>query len=248
MLENNEVVRLTFGDSLAYGHLRQVCYTLRQGGLCILPSDTCYSLAALPFRRDALAHLASILPEKNVDPIPLAFGALHLVQQYVKLTNQDEKLIDAYCPGPLTLVCEINDRHDKKIIEDMLHTHGTIGVRIPDSTVERQISIDLQRPITTCAIREDSGEPVRSFDDAVSLVRMRMKTQQEEFLLFAVRMTRLAYRDLSTVASVQKDVLPEGKQLVAPYSVFIYRPGILEPEQLENALRKIWPSDFEDWT
>jgi len=248
MLQTNEIVRLTFGDSLAYGHLRQVCYTLRHGGLCILPSDTCYSLAALPFRRDALAHLASILPGKDSDPIPLAFGSLALAQQYVRLTPRDEKLIDAYCPGPLTLVCEINDQHDKKIIEDMLHTHGTIGVRIPDSTVERQVSIELQRPITTCAIRDDSGEPVRIFDDAVSLVRMRMKARQEEFLLFAVRMTRLAYREVSTVASVQKEGLPEGKELVSPYSVFIYRPGIIEPEQLESALRKLWPSDFEDWT
>lgn len=248
MLENHEIVRLTFGDSLAYGHLRQACYTLRQGGLCILPSDTCYSLAALPFRRDSLAHLASILPDKDADPIPLAFGSLVLVQNYVKLTPRDEKLIDAYCPGPLTLVCEINDRQEKNVIEDMLHTHGTIGVRIPDSTVERQVSIELQRPITTCAIRDDSGGPVRSFDDAVSLVRMRMKDRQEEFMLFAVKMTRLAYRDVSTVASVQKDTLPEGKQLVSPYSVFIYRPGILEPEQLESALRKLWPSDFEEWT
>jgi hypothetical protein len=80
---------------------------------------------------------------------------------------------------------------------------------------------------------------------------MRMKTvlaEEEESLLYAVKMTRIAYRDVSTVASVQQGVLPEGRELVSPYSVFIYRPGILEPEKLENALRKLWPSDFEGWT
>jgi tRNA A37 threonylcarbamoyladenosine synthetase subunit TsaC/SUA5/YrdC len=178
----------------------------------------------------------------------LAFGSLHLVEQYVKLTAKDERLIDHYCPGPLTLVCEISDRLDKRIIEDMLHSEGTIGVRIPDSPVERQISIELQRPITTCAVRTDEGDPVRSFDDAVNLVRDRMKNLGEDFLLFAVKMKRIKYRDVSTVASVQDHVIPSGQELVAPYSVYIYRPGIIEPKELEQSLRKISTSDIEDWS
>jgi tRNA A37 threonylcarbamoyladenosine synthetase subunit TsaC/SUA5/YrdC len=250
MLDDHQIVRLTFGDSLSYGHLRQACHTLRHGGLCILPSDTCYSLAALPFRRDALEHLGQILPDKQVDAIPLAFGSLNMLRHYVKLTAKDERLIDIHCPGPLTLVCEISDAQQKHIIEDLLHTQGSIGVRIPDSGVERQISVELQRPITTCAVRDDAGAPVRNFDDAVSIVRSRLKAKGEEFLLLAVRMTKVTYKELSTVAGVQSSLAPaEAREaLVAPYSVYIYRPGALEPEKLEDSLRRLSWSDFEDWT
>jgi hypothetical protein len=198
-----------------------------------------------------MARLATVLPQKASDPIPLAFGSLHLLVKYAKLTAKDERLIESYFPGPLTLVCEISSAQDQRIIEDMLHTHGTIGVRIPDSSVERQISTELDRPITTCAITDDTGKPIRSFDDAVSLVRARMMARDERSLLFAVRMKRLAYQDdkeLSTVASVQENALPSGQILVSPYSVYIYRPGLLEPEMLEDNLRKVAFTEVEDWT
>jgi L-threonylcarbamoyladenylate synthase len=249
-MDDPKVVRLTFGDSLSYGHLNDACHTVRWGGLCILPSDTCYSLAALPFLRDSLAHLAEILPEKLTDKIPLAFGSRSLVESYVTLTARDLKIIDTSCPGPVTLVCKIKETQDQRIIEDLLHTRGDIGIRIPDSGVERQISVELQRPITTCAIRDNNGQAIRSFDDAVSIVRDRMQARGTNFLLLAIKMTRLTYKELSTVLTTQPEALPNHAKeaLVEPYSVYVYRPGAIEPRKLEAALRRITWSDIEDFT
>jgi tRNA A37 threonylcarbamoyladenosine synthetase subunit TsaC/SUA5/YrdC len=242
------IASLTSGDSLPQGELRQVVHTLRSGGICILPSDTCYGVAALPFRRDAMSHLATILPDKAAEPIPLAFGSLGLIEQFVKLTASDERLADTHWPGPLTLVCEINDFHEKRALESMLHTKGTIGVRISDSAVERQISIELQRPITTCALRDESGHPVQSFDDAFNLTRSRMKAKDERFLLFGVRTPHLTYNDLSTVVTVQEGALPVNEKLSAPDAVYLYRPGVFSRRTLERTLRRMSPSDWADWT
>lgn len=243
-----EPVRISLGEALSQGHLRQVCYTLNIGGIALIPSDTAYSLAALPFRRDSMAHLASLQPQKATESVLLAFGTLKLVKQYATLTAKDERLIDAHCPGPLTLVCEIASTQNKVIIEDMLHTHGTIGVRIPASAVERQISVELERPITTCAIRDDQGNPTRSFDDAFSILRERLKRAEVQFPISAVRLRRISVQELSTIASVQKGALPTGMELFEPYQVFILRPGAIEAEQLESSVRKLWPCDIEEWT
>jgi L-threonylcarbamoyladenylate synthase len=249
-MEVDGSIHLTFGDSLSYAHLKQLCYILRFGGVCIIPSDTTYSLAALPFRRDTITKLGKLLDRKNKDPIPLAFGSLNLVEQYVTLTTKDQKLIDKYFPGPLTLVCKISHKQmlNKAQLEDALNTTGTIGVRIPDSPVERQISVELQRPITTCAIRDEDGTPIRNFDDAVSIVRTRMEVLEEKGPLFAVRMTRIKYHDVSTVATTDNSVVPAPNKLVAPYSIYIYRPGLIEPEKLEETARQLSYYDVEDGT
>lgn len=237
----SDTIRLTFGDSLSYGHLRQVCYTLKNGGLCILPSDTTYTIAAIPFRRDVLLWVTQLLPEKANDPIPLSFGSLAMVEEYVKLTAKDYRAIDKFCPGPITLVCKIKDRKDKSLLEDVLHTVGTIGIRIPDSPVERQISTELQRPITSCAIRDDEHNVVQDFDDAVDIVRSRMRDTPDSPILMAIRMTRIKYYNHSTVISVQT-------ALTSPYDIHVYRPGIIAPKKIEDTIRQISFRDVEEWT
>jgi tRNA threonylcarbamoyl adenosine modification protein (Sua5/YciO/YrdC/YwlC family) len=234
-------IYLTFGDSLAYGHLREVCYTLRNGGLCILPSDTCYALAGIPTRQDVIGRIAKILPEKEHEPISLSFGSLQMVEDWVVLTANDYRTIDKFCPGPITVVCVIKETRDKIAISDLLHTSGTIGVRIPDSPVERQISIELGNPITTCAIRSDNNDIVRSYDDAIDIVRSRLSNLNENILLAAIQMKRIKYRDLSTVVSVQPS-------MASPYTIHVFRPGVIEPEEITDAIRSLSFWDVEDMT
>lgn len=234
-------IRLTFGDSLSYGHLREVCYVLKNGGLCILPSDTCYSVAALPLQREVMDSVAQLLPAKSKDPIPLAFGSLAMVERYVELSSEDHRAIDKFCPGPITLVCPIRSITEKHILQDMLHTQGTIGVRIPDSPVERQISSELERPITTCAIRDDDGVAVKDFDEAVDIIRMRLEGAKTEPTLMAIKMMRVKYATHSTVVSVHAE-------LASPYMIKVYRPGVIDPEEIRDTVRQYSFRDVEEWT
>jgi L-threonylcarbamoyladenylate synthase len=233
----NEPLRLTLGDALAYSDLRSVCEILRDGGLCLVPSDTCYSIAALPFRRDAIARLGRVLPGKEQEPIPLCFGSLALVKKWVRLTPRDIRAIDEFWPGPLTLVCEIAEWHDPEIVSEMLHTVGNIGVRIPDSAVERQISSELERPITTCAVRDEAGRAVQSFDDAISVVRGRIDAIGEPISFAAIRGRRRLSRTVSTVATVQVSQAPADVDTGEGYTLYVFRPGAIEPEKIERRLR-----------
>jgi len=248
MSNTRGIVQLTRGESLSCGDLKQAAFTLRNGGIAIVPSDTCYALAALPFLRNSMICIVSVLPGKVAEPIPLVFGSIPLVERYVKLTLGDERLIDRYWPGPLTLVCEINGAHEKHQLQDMLHTAGTIGVRHSDSLVERQLSDHLQRPITTCAIRYDSGEPVRTFDDALSIVRARMQEAKNRSALFSISLGHIPYQDISTVAAVQRAVFPSDMSRDPDDSVFVFRNGAIEPKDLKRTVRELSASDWIDWT
>lgn len=237
-------IRLTFGDSLSYEHVRRIRSTLRDGGLCILPSDTGYSLAGLPFRRTVVSNIRSILGKAD-QPIPLAFGSLKQVERFVNLTPEDERVIDKYCPGPVTLVCELRkDLADPTAngISETLHTVGTVGVRIPDSPVERQICIEIDGPLTTAAIRYPASEAiVQDFDDAFDLVLSRMKAIEIGCLVVGIKMARIKYSDHSTVVTVEPN-------LAAPYVIREYRPGVVGTSEIQDTIRRLSWSDFEDWT
>lgn len=248
MPQTQPIVRISSGGSLSCWDLTLACSALRSGGLGVVPSDTCYALAGLPFSRDSVGHLVTLLPAKATEPIPLVFGSIPLLERFVKLTVPDRRIIEVVWPGPLTLVCEISSAHDKTMLQEVLHTDGTIGARYSDSVVERQLSAHLQRPLTTCAIRDDSGEPVRNFDDAMYIVRSRMQAKNEQFPLFHIRVDRLPYAQLSTVATVQKNALPANKRTEPLDSVFVYREGEVEPKRLKKAVRELSPSDWVDWT
>lgn len=232
---------LTYGSSLLYKDLREICDGLKRGGLCILPSDTGYSIAAYPFYQKSIPRIEKVLPHVANQAIPLSFDSQKMISKYVNLTQRDLRLMDKHCPGPLTLVCKMKEGLPKDKYNALFHTNNTIGVRIPDSPVERQICTELDTPLTTCAIRYDDNKIIQNFDDAVDIVNAALKSENEHFIVYGVKVPQIKYDDHSTVATVQ------GK---FPYVLHVYRPGIIEPKVLKNDAddRNLSYCDVDDWT
>jgi len=237
-------IRLTAGDSLTYENVRSIRFCLDHGGFVVLPSDTGYSLACLPFRQDTITKLRAMLGHPNTS-IPLSFGSYAMAARYVAIATENDRIVDHHAPGPLTIVCPMRPDmapEHAAALASALHTEGTIGVRFPDSAVERQISIECDRPITTCAIRSADGEIVRSFDDALSIVRQSVEELGVECFLAAVNTRVIKYPMQSTVATADPHLVS------TPSVVKVYRHGAIEAQDLQNSVKQLGWSDFEDWT
>jgi tRNA A37 threonylcarbamoyladenosine synthetase subunit TsaC/SUA5/YrdC len=241
------VFSLAGNDALTQVCLSQASGAIKNGGLVLLPSDTSWALAVSPFRLDSLKHLETVLPQKVNDPIPLSFGSKRMLERYVKIDGAEERLMENI-QEPLTVVCEVSNAHEKAVISAMLHTNGTIGARLSTSPIERQLSTELDRPVTTCAVRDDSGAPVRSFDDALAITRTRRSAAVVQFPIVAIRVPRLLSSSLSTVVTLQRAAMPAGPAQSQRESYYIFREGAIGRQQLERALRRISPSDCTDMT
>jgi len=103
-----DVVRLTYGASLTYEHFRNVRWVLTHKGVCILPSDTGYSLASLISIPGVPEKVCRILGRGN-EPISLSFGTLSQVESFAELSAKDWRVLDLHCPGPITLVCKLRE-------------------------------------------------------------------------------------------------------------------------------------------
>ena len=85
-------LKITTHDSLAIKELEKIDHLLKMGGICLLPSDTGYSLAALPVK-ESIEKLDLIYPERANEPKSLSFNSPKLLERYVQLVEDEKKII-----------------------------------------------------------------------------------------------------------------------------------------------------------
>jgi L-threonylcarbamoyladenylate synthase len=165
----------TRAGALPTAAIQQIRRTLTGGGCVVVPSDTCYSLGVMAASRNAHEQINAILNRKKM-PISLAFPSLLTIQQFVEVDLVSAILLERYTPGPITVVCKAYDTIPAEFLSHTIASpRGTVGVRIPDSWIERDVAACIPRPLTTVAVREPDDAAVRHFQRAVELVEAGMR-------------------------------------------------------------------------
>ena len=109
---------------------------VQRGGLVVLPTDTVYGIGADAFDPEAVrALLAAKGRGREMPPPVLVSAASTLDALAVSVPTYARALVDAFWPGPLTLVC-----HQQSSLQwDLGDTRGTVAVRMPDHPVAREL-------------------------------------------------------------------------------------------------------------
>ncbi len=161
----------TRGGGLSTGAVQLLSGKLMRRGYILLPSDTCYSLAAIAIDDTVHGRINAIL-NRGDDPISLAFPSYFQLQQFVHVDRVAAALLEQFTPGPITVVCRANEKIPKRFLTHTIKSgRGTIGVRIPDSYVERDIAASTPYPLTTVAVRDPKTKrEIRDFSRALRVV------------------------------------------------------------------------------
>ncbi|MFN6178952.1 MAG: L-threonylcarbamoyladenylate synthase, partial [Flavobacteriales bacterium] len=117
---------------------------LRNGEAVAIPTETVYGLAANAFDEAAVLKIFSIKQRPSFDPLIVHVARREDVQRVVReLPPGAEALMDAFWPGPLTLVLP---KHAG--VPDLV-TSGldTVGVRMPAHPLTRQLLEELEFPL-----------------------------------------------------------------------------------------------------
>lgn len=206
------------------------------GGVCLIPSDTGYSLATNPYSIANVENLRMLLPHASNAPISVCFASREMAKKYVILSSKDERTFDVFQYAPITLICPTLNERVKKQLQPVIKKLNTLGVRISNSVIERQISSNLDKPITTCAVRDDKGDIVRNFDDAIEILKARMKEIGKIIPFAAIKTSSIKYDKDSTIISF------------ANSEVKILRVGAIDPQDIIREAKGITMYDIEDWT
>ncbi|MEU5861013.1 MULTISPECIES: L-threonylcarbamoyladenylate synthase [unclassified Nonomuraea] len=114
-------------DQRAEG-LIEAATAVRRGELVVLPTDTVYGIGADAFMPPAVTALLDAKGRGRDMPPPVLVGTVRAATALVDdLGPYGQDLIDAFWPGPLTLVCRAN----RALSWDLGDTKGTVAVRMP---------------------------------------------------------------------------------------------------------------------
>jgi tRNA threonylcarbamoyl adenosine modification protein (Sua5/YciO/YrdC/YwlC family) len=109
---------------------------VRRGDLVVLPTDTVYGIGADAFDPAAVRKLLAAKGRGREMPPPvLISSATTLDALATGVPGYARALVEAFWPGPLTLVC----RQQQSLQWDLGDTRGTVAVRMPDHPVALEI-------------------------------------------------------------------------------------------------------------
>lgn len=138
-------------------HIRQVVDTLKQGGIIIYPTDTIYGIGCDIFNRKGVKKIFQIKQRDSRKPFSFICNDLAEISNYAQVSNFAFKIMKRHLPGPYTFILEAT-----KIVPDSLSTRQkTVGVRIPDNNICREIVKRLGHPLVTTSANLSGEETLQ---------------------------------------------------------------------------------------
>ncbi len=132
--------------------ISKIVETLQKGGLIIYPTDTVYGLGCDITNNKAMEKLALI---KGVKLAKTNFSFVcndlsHLSNYTKQIDSQTYKLLKKLLPGPYTFILKANNK-----LKGALKKRTTVGIRVPDNNIIRNIVKELGNPIASTSIHDD---------------------------------------------------------------------------------------------
>lgn len=143
---------------------------LREGGLCILPSDSSYILTGLVSDQKVSKDI-DLLLERNGAPMSLTFGDLKKITEKMDCRNQACEFLKKLTPYGLTFVMKPLKKAFNRFSTNCLYADGTIGVRLSRSVIETQIADFF--PMPSVPIRNSKFTEVFTAEEAWKIVSER---------------------------------------------------------------------------
>ncbi|MDD2636637.1 MAG: L-threonylcarbamoyladenylate synthase [Bacteroidales bacterium] len=163
-----------YEDNPAPKYIRQIVDILQKGGVIIYPTDTVYGIGCditKPKAIERVAQLKGIKAEKANFSF-ICYDMSHLSDYTKPIDNTVFKLMKRNLPGPFTFILEANNNVPK-----ILKTNRkTIGIRIPNNNIIREIVNVLGNPILTTSLKADdeileyTTDPELIYEDYQNLV------------------------------------------------------------------------------
>jgi len=141
-----------FNDNPNQREVLRIVEVLRNGGLIIYPTDTIYGLGCDITNSKAVekvSRIKGVNAEKNNFSF-ICSDLSHLADYTRPIPNPVFKLMKKNLPGPFTFILEANNNLPK-----YFKGKKTVGIRVPDNNIIREIIRELGNPILSTSIKDD---------------------------------------------------------------------------------------------
>lgn len=149
-----------WNDDPSEKQLDEIAALLEEGELVIIPTDTLYGItcdALNPKAIDKLCRLKGIKPDKT--NLSIICDDISMAAEYARFNNADYRLLKENVPGAFTFLFKSSSTLPKAF-----KGRKTVGIRIPDCKLARDLATRLGHPLLTTSIEYEDDDYGRSPD------------------------------------------------------------------------------------
>ena len=133
--------------------IQQVVECLNDGGVIIYPTDTIYGIGCDIFKQKSIERIIQIQGlNKKKSSLTFICHDLSQLSDFTKpLENHIFKTMKRALPGAFTFILDANNNVPKLIQSNK----KTVGIRVPDNTICREIVSSLGHPILSTSVKDE---------------------------------------------------------------------------------------------
>lgn len=129
--------------------IRQAAAMLRDGGIVVYPTDSCYALGCHLDDKDAVARIRQIRQLDEHHHMTLMCRDLSEISRYARVDNSKFRLLKSNTPGSYTFILDAT----KEVPRRLQHPkRSTIGIRVPDHPVALALLEELGEPMCSSTL------------------------------------------------------------------------------------------------
>jgi tRNA threonylcarbamoyl adenosine modification protein (Sua5/YciO/YrdC/YwlC family) len=191
--------------------IRQAAEVLRNGGVVVYPTDSCYALGCHLDDKEAVARIRQIRKLDEHHHMTLMCRDLSEISRYARVDNVQFRLLKNNTPGSYTFILEATKEVPKRLQHPK---RSTIGIRIPDHPVALALLEELGEPISssTLILPEEEG-PLNDAEHIRDVLEKRVDLVIDGG---AVGMDFTTVIDLTGAVPV---LVRRGKGVIAPFGI-----------------------------
>jgi tRNA threonylcarbamoyl adenosine modification protein (Sua5/YciO/YrdC/YwlC family) len=129
--------------------IKQTVEILREGGIVVYPTDSCYALGCHIGDKAAMERIARIRETDKHHHFTLVCRDLSEIAKYARVNNQQYRTLRAFTPGPYTFILQATKETPKRLQNPK---RRTIGLRVPDHRISQLILEELNEPLMSSTL------------------------------------------------------------------------------------------------
>ena len=129
--------------------IKQTAAILREGGIIVYPTDSCYALGCHIGDKAAMERISRIRQTDKHHHFTLVCRDLSEISKYARVDNAQYRTLKAFTPGAYTFILQATKETPKRLQNPK---RRTIGIRIPDHRISQLILEELNEPMMSSTL------------------------------------------------------------------------------------------------
>jgi L-threonylcarbamoyladenylate synthase len=176
---------------------------LARGQVVVYPTDTLYGLGARASDRSAVQKVMDLKGRPEGMPISVAVSSTEEIESWADLAERSRAIVRRELPGPVTLLLPANRNARRSFGTPIVSPNGTIGIRVPDHPLARELA-RRSGPITATSANRHGEAPAMSIPEARRVFQGDIRLYLDDPVLPRGRPSRLIDLTGTTPRSVER--------------------------------------------